>query len=183
MRVGCVQELAESVQGEIQKLLPHQTWGQPGAMPPPGSFTFEALQVAAYAHTEHFRGHEDGFPWTVALRNQFQRRATVLVYLNDVATGGRTRFTHLDLAIEPKRGRALVFFPAFKDGHPDERTLHEAEEAVDEKWVAQQWCACGLARPAAAPGTGGARPLARADPMSSQVRRRSSRVAERHGRA
>ena len=41
----------------------------------------------------------------------------------------------------PKRGRALLFFPSFAHDKADPRTLHEAEPAVDEKWVAQQWCA------------------------------------------
>jgi hypothetical protein len=33
---------------------------------------------------QHFLSHEDGFPSDVALSKGYQRRATLLVYLNDV---------------------------------------------------------------------------------------------------
>jgi 2OG-Fe(II) oxygenase superfamily len=82
-----VQEAAKALQAEVTRLLPHQAWGQPGSLPKPGALSFEALQVAHYAHTQHFKPHEDGFPVAALRRNQFQRRATVLVYLNDVAEG------------------------------------------------------------------------------------------------
>lgn len=64
---------------------------------------------------------QDAFPEAVAEQNGFQRRATVLVYLNDAPGGGRTRFDALDLAVQPVKGRALLFFPAFADGRPDPR--------------------------------------------------------------
>jgi hypothetical protein len=42
--------------------------------------------------------------------------------------------------VRPKRGRALVFFPAYKkDGTPDPRTLHKGEVAQDKKHIAQLW--------------------------------------------
>jgi hypothetical protein len=46
----------------------------------------------------------------------YQRRATVLVYLNDVAQGGATRFDKLGLEIRPKKGQCLLFFPGTKVG-------------------------------------------------------------------
>ena len=54
-------------------------------------------------------------------QNGFQRRATLLVYLNDVAAGGATRFEHLGFAVQPRAGDALLFFPALADGSPDAR--------------------------------------------------------------
>ena len=68
-----------------------------------------------------------------------QRVATVLVYLNDVARGGETRFPQLDYACAPKKGRCLLFLPGMTDGRRDERLSHAALPAVDEKWVAQLW--------------------------------------------
>jgi hypothetical protein len=53
----------------------------------------------------------------------YQRRATLLVYLNDVREGGATRFDRLGFAVQPKRGRALLFFPAFSGGMPDARCV------------------------------------------------------------
>lgn len=116
-------------------------------MPRPGKYTFEGLQVANYQSGQFFRSHEDGFPQDLARENGFQRRATVLMYLNDVEEGGRTNFDWLDVSVKPVQGRALVFFPAFRTGQADDRTLHSAEDAADEKWVCQQWCVCGVPKP------------------------------------
>ena len=43
------------------------------------------------------------------------------------------------LAPRPKRGKGLLFFPAFADGTIDLRMLHSGEPAVDEKWLNQTW--------------------------------------------
>ena len=89
------------------------------------------------------------------------RKATVLTYLNDVPVGGHTSFPLLRLSVAPARGTALIFgrpllrtrapassnssapalaqFPSFADGYLDKRALHQAEAAVDEKWVMQLW--------------------------------------------
>eukprot|EP00983_Pelagomonas_calceolata_P055714 1144265-Pelagomonas_calceolata.AAC.1 len=42
------------------------------------------LQVACYEPTQHFLSHEDAFPMPLARSNQFNRHATVLIYLNSV---------------------------------------------------------------------------------------------------
>ncbi len=39
----------------------------------------------------------------------------------------------------PKRGTALLFYPAYADGTPDARTLHRGEVALDDKVIAQIW--------------------------------------------
>ncbi|KAJ9518306.1 hypothetical protein QJQ45_010225 [Haematococcus lacustris] len=77
----------------------------------------------------------------------YQRRATLLLYLNDVSAGGATRFDHVQLEVQPRQGTALLFFPAFAGGTPDARTLHTAVDAVDEKWVFQLWLTSGLPPP------------------------------------
>eukprot|EP00884_Botryococcus_braunii_P023083 jgi/Botrbrau1/9459/Bobra.0252s0080.1 len=118
-------------------------WGQTGKLPLPTQTCFEQLQIACYAPGQHFLSHEDAFPEMVAEQNGFQRRATLLVYLNDAPGGGATLFDALDVAVQPMKGRALLFFPAFADGLPDERTLHTAEDAGAMKWIAQQWIASG----------------------------------------
>ena len=86
------------------------------------------------------------------LANGGQRVCTLLVYLNDVPQGGRTSFRDLRaggtdaagkplrLAVAPKKGRALLFFPSdLASGVPDERTLHAGEPtaAGEDKWIAQ----------------------------------------------
>lgn len=91
-----------------------------------------------------------------------QTLATLLVYLNDVERGGLTKFGKLSasaaicyddknvlipsinadeekLAIQPKKGDALLFFPADCRGQFDPRTEHEGMPAVDKKWIARIW--------------------------------------------
>lgn len=98
-----------------------------------------------------------------------QTLATLLVYLNDVEKGGLTRFGKLlsssaatnsinsnetsnllnnnsggdgvgeKLVIQPKKGDALLFFPADRNGQFDARTEHEGMAAIDEKWIARIW--------------------------------------------
>ncbi len=104
-------------------------------------WSFELPQVAHYSGGEYFKAHEDAFPMAIAAEKGYQRRATVLVYLNDVEKGGATRFEHLDIDVQPKKGKALVFFPSAAACMPDARTLHTATEAESghEKWVSQLW--------------------------------------------
>ena len=114
----------------------------------------EEPQLVRYLTGQEFSWHYDEIPPN-QLSNGGQRLATLLVYLNDVDAGGGTIFRdlkspisksskrnddHNQLTVRPKRGRALVFFPAYKkDGTPDQRTLHKGEVAQDKKMIAQLW--------------------------------------------
>ncbi|KAL6765838.1 hypothetical protein V8C86DRAFT_2450273 [Haematococcus lacustris] len=121
-------------------------WGRPGRMPAAGQLCYESPQVARYEAAQHFLSHEDAFPLRLARANGFQRRATLLLYLNDVPEGGATQFDHLGpLSVQPEEGKLLLFFPGFADGRPDPRTLHTASDAIHTKWVMQQWVAGGVA--------------------------------------
>eukprot|EP00878_Enallax_costatus_P010592 GHUV01011063.1.p1 GENE.GHUV01011063.1~~GHUV01011063.1.p1 ORF type:complete len:341 (+),score=88.25 GHUV01011063.1:250-1272(+) len=114
----------------------------------PAQLAPELPQIAHYLPGQHFSSHEDGFPANIALEKGYQRRATLLVYLNDVTQGGATKFDHLELGVQPQKGKALLFFPSFSGGRSDARTLHNAEDAADgcEKWVFQLWLCTGLQR-------------------------------------
>jgi collagen type III alpha len=75
-----------------------------------------------------------------------QRLAQCLVYLNDVPKedGGSTKFYHPSvngLAVQPKKGSALVFFPAFDDATEDARMMHAGETYFGDgaKWTAGTW--------------------------------------------
>ena len=130
-------------------------------------FSYELPQVAHYRGGEYFKTHEDAFPARVADKKGYQRRATVLVYLNDVEKGGATRFEKLGpLDVAPKKGKALLFFPGTGASMPDPRTLHTAVEATrgHEKWISQLWvCAfAGKHAPAGAPPGPGDRAARRA---------------------
>lgn len=144
-----LQELGSQIQGIIKGVFQGGRWGPPCTVPKSGSFVFEGLQVAKYEQGEYFLSHEDGFPKPLAEENKFQRRATVLLYLNDVSEGGATLFDWLGVSVKPEKGKALIFFPSFSNGIPDDRTLHGGQDAVDDKWVAQQWvaAACKAEKP------------------------------------
>ena len=108
----------------------------------------EEPQVVRYQKGQEFSWHYDEVPFP-QLRNGGQRLATLLVYLNDVDAkcGGGTAFRDLltvdgkPIIVQPRRGTALLFFPAFRDGSPDDRTLHQSEAMTCdiEKWIAQMW--------------------------------------------
>ena len=111
----------------------------------------EDPQCARYRPGEMYEPHLDapdkgdadgkGF-----LRCGGARIATVLIYLNDVSSGGGTKFTRLRttasrLVIQPQRGKMLLFFPASAKGRVDARLEHEARPPAEgeTKWVAQVW--------------------------------------------
>ena len=71
----------------------------------PGQIVFELPQIAHYANAQHFLSHEDGFPRDIALKKGIQRRATLLVYLNDVPEGGKTTFDYLNVSVTPVKGK------------------------------------------------------------------------------
>ena len=104
----------------------------------------EEAQIVRYRTGEEFSWHYDEIP-TAQLENSGQRIATLLLYLNTLENGGGTIFRDLkdktgaELTMQPKQGSALLFFPAFADGTPDDRTLHKGEVAVEKKVIAQMW--------------------------------------------
>lgn len=106
----------------------------------------ELPQVGRYLPTQQYLQHFDAFDLSNEDGRRFaanggQRTITVLVYLNDVAEGGHTAFPALNLKIKPKRGMAVVFFPATVDGLLDKMALHAALPAAEGhvKYVSQVW--------------------------------------------
>ena len=119
---------------------------------------FEEPQTVRYRRNEKFTWHLDALSPEEVNKDggAGQRVATLLVYLTDVpvGSGGATMFRDLGgngndgepLKVRPKKGSALLFFPSAGGipGAPfDIRTLHcgeaVAEDAMDEKWIAQLW--------------------------------------------
>ena len=117
---------------------------------------WEEPQTVRYQQSEKFTWHLDALAPSDGLNdNGGQRVATLLVYLTDVGedNGGSTLFRDLGggsegeyLKVQPKKGSALVFFPAaggVKNTPFDIRTLHAGEalasDAPNDKWIAQLW--------------------------------------------
>lgn len=104
----------------------------------------EPLSMLHYAPEQQYLPHRDYLaPSSLATpqgRRFGQRVFTLFVYLNDVERGGETDFPQLDLRVEPKRGRAVLFHNLLPDGQPDARTLHAGLPVqAGEKWLATLW--------------------------------------------
>mmetsp|Transcript_11798 Transcript_11798/g.15405 ORF Transcript_11798/g.15405 Transcript_11798/m.15405 type:complete len:265 (+) Transcript_11798:234-1028(+) len=106
----------------------------------------ELPQVGRYYENQQYLEHFDAFDVSTDDGKRFamnggQRICTVLIYLNDVRLGGETVFPKLNLSIQPRRGNAIVFFPANINGELDPMALHCARPAVRgyTKWVSQIW--------------------------------------------
>jgi len=128
---------------------------------------FEEPQTVRYRRSEKFTWHLDALaPGGDPIAKAGQRTATLLVYLTDLAVeeGGATMFRDLGgadgpLKVQPKKGSALVFFPAaagILKAPLDIRTLHcgeaVAEDSTSDKWIAQLWLREKSYKPTAPPG-------------------------------
>lgn len=141
-----------------------QTWFAPGEHPvsdkvrrknaellaeladclPPGSFTFEHIQVARYGKGGKYDPHHDGDdcgPDAGKACPRDQRLTTLLVYLSEPEAGGATKFPMLGKAVAPEKGKALFFWvsdPASRELF--EKSLH-AGTPVERgtKWICTSW--------------------------------------------
>jgi prolyl 4-hydroxylase len=91
----------------------------------------EDLQLLRYEEGQLCRVHND---YTASHRELMQgvRILTVFLYFSSVEEGGETNFPVLDLTVEPKRGRALIW-PSVLNEDPhqvDPRTKHQALPVV-----------------------------------------------------
>ena len=121
----------------------------------PTMHRWEEPQTVRYRRTEKFTWHLDALgPGENRPTKGGQRIATLLVYLTDLTAeeGGATMFRDLQspegerLAVVPKKGSALLFFPAaggIENSPFDIRTLHCGQavnvKATADKWIAQLW--------------------------------------------
>jgi prolyl 4-hydroxylase len=124
----------------------------------PAAFS-EPIQGQAYGPGQEFKAHTDYFaPGTAEYAehcaSQGNRTWTLMVYLNDTPAGGQTTFPRLDVAMSPKKGRALAWNNLLPDGSPNPFTLHEAlpveagEKVVITKWFRERDILGAPARPA-----------------------------------
>jgi len=101
----------------------------------------EPLQILKYEVGQFYKPHND-YKDLFLLRAAGPRILTFFLYLSDVENGGGTRFPRLDLTVQPKRGRALIW-PSVLDTNLsaiDDRMEHEALEVVQgTKFAANVW--------------------------------------------
>jgi prolyl 4-hydroxylase len=105
----------------------------------------EGLQVLRYGQGGEYRPHFDYFPLhrkgaAHHLEHGGQRVATLIVYLNDVPSGGETIFPEIGFSVVARRGSAVYFRYANARGQLDEKTLHGGVPVLDgEKWIMTKW--------------------------------------------
>lgn len=101
----------------------------------------EGLQVLNYKEEQEYKPHYDYFPSNkIDPSKGGQRVGTLLIYLNDVPSGGQTIFPKLGLSISPKKGAAVFFQYTNSKGQVDPMSLHSSSPVLTgEKWVATKW--------------------------------------------
>jgi prolyl 4-hydroxylase len=105
----------------------------------------EGLQVLRYGPGTRTTPHFDFLtPSNEAnkqsLARSGQRISTLVIYLNDVVSGGETIFPEVGLAVSPKKGNAVYFEYGNSRHQVDYKSLHAgAAVAEGEKWVVTKW--------------------------------------------
>jgi prolyl 4-hydroxylase len=106
----------------------------------------ESLQLIHYDHSEEYAPHFDG--WDAdsedgqrCMSRGGQRLVTGLLYLNDVPAGGGTSFPNLQMEVQARKGRLLLFHNCLLGGivrHPN--SLHGGMPVLEgEKWACNLW--------------------------------------------
>ena len=105
----------------------------------------EGIQAQRYEVGQQFKAHYDYFEPDSAIYRRVcgirgNRTWTFMVYLNDGMEGGATRFRHLDLAIEPKAGMAVIWNNLTPDGTPNPCSMHAGEPVTrGHKVIITKW--------------------------------------------
>lgn len=90
------------------------------------------------AHTDYFEPNGADFPRFCAVSGQ--RTWTVMIYLNDVAAGGATRFTAIDKMVKPERGKLLAWNNRLPDGSVNPNTMHHGMKVRSGvKYIVTKW--------------------------------------------
>ncbi|KAF2882686.1 hypothetical protein ILUMI_23488 [Ignelater luminosus] len=108
--------------------------------------TSEPLQTSNYGVGGYFKSHWDfAHPKffnisTLARRNNGNRIATLLFYMNEVSQGGHTVFPLAGVIAKPIKGSAVVWYNLYPSGDADNDTRHAACPVLTgTKWVSNKW--------------------------------------------
>lgn len=105
----------------------------------------EPLQGQRYEVGQCFKQHADFFYidqpyWAEYEPHGGQRTWTAMIYLNEPGAGGATAFNFLDLEVEPRLGRILIWNNMAEDGSPNPWTMHEGQPVEDGvKYIVTKW--------------------------------------------
>ena len=105
----------------------------------------EPMQGQRYGVGQEFKGHTDYFDPDGADFARYctvagQRTWTVMIYLNDPAAGGATRFKTIDKIVQPETGKLLAWNNLRPDGTPNPSTIHQGMKVrAGAKYVITKW--------------------------------------------
>lgn len=122
----------------------------------------EDMQILRYGKGQRYEAHKDVIgAITGGKPGENPRIATVLLYLNDVESGGETSFprsynwadptlqvrngpwspcAHGNVATKPRKGDALLFFSVWPNGQFDVNSIHQGCPVLEgEKWTGTVW--------------------------------------------
>jgi prolyl 4-hydroxylase len=105
----------------------------------------EPLQGQFYAIGQEFKPHTDYFSpggrdFAKFCTLSGNRTWTFMIYLNDVAAGGATRFKLLDKTFQPEAGKLLCWNNRLPDGGINPATLHHGMKVRQGvKYVITKW--------------------------------------------
>jgi hypothetical protein len=92
----------------------------------PAQYALEELRIKKYnPGGDQYAEHVD-----VGNHNSARRYLAFFLYLNDVETGGETKFPYLDLSIKPQSGRMIVFPPLWMFPHAGLPTVDESKYII-----------------------------------------------------
>lgn len=105
----------------------------------------EPLQGQRYAEGQEFKPHTDYFTpggrdFATFCTLSGNRTWTFMIYLNEVAAGGATRFKMLDKTFQPEPGKLLCWNNRLPDGGVNPATLHHGMKVrKGVKYVITKW--------------------------------------------
>jgi prolyl 4-hydroxylase len=90
------------------------------------------------AHTDYFDPH--GADWETYCAVPGQRTWTLMVYLNQPAAGGATRFLATGKMHQPETGKLVAWNNVRADGKPNPETLHHGMKVrKGRKYIITKW--------------------------------------------
>ena len=105
----------------------------------------EPVQGQRYAEGQEFKAHTDYFEpgggdFARYCAVSGQRTWTVMIYLNEPAAGGATRFKTIAKTVQPETGKLLAWNNLRADGRPNPNTLHHGMKVrKGVKYVITKW--------------------------------------------
>lgn len=105
----------------------------------------EPTQGQRYAPGQEFKAHTDtfepgGFDFYLHTADRGQRTWTAMIYLNEPADGGATRFRTIGKTVQPETGKLLAWNNLLPDGRPNVATLHQGMKVrKGTKYIVTKW--------------------------------------------